>query len=102
MLYAGARMGSTGAIGAMLERGVGVDARSDAGATALMYAASRGHHHAVALLLKRGANVDARNSVGKTALSLAFLAKSFAEQRNYRSEDHDAVIRLLKDAGGTE
>ncbi len=86
----------------MLDRGIDVNARSDIGVTALLYAVSRARHEVVALLLKRGANVNTRNDVGKTALSMALLAKRFAQPRNYRMDDHDAVIRLLKDAGGAE
>ena len=102
VLHTGAKMGSTGAVVAMLDRGIDVNARSDAGVTALLYAASRARHEVVVLLLERGANVNSRNDVGRTALSIALLAKRFAQLRNYRMDDHDAVIRLLKDAGGTE
>jgi hypothetical protein len=102
VLHTGAKMGSTGAVVAMLDRGIDVNARSDAGVTALLYAASRARHEVVALLLERGANVNSRNDVGRTALSIALLAKRFAQLRNYRMDDHDAVIHLLKDAGGTE
>ncbi len=72
------------------------------GRTALFYAASRGRREAVALLLERGADVNARNGVNKTALSVAVLANNFARLRNLRAVDHDAVIRLLADAGGIE
>ncbi len=102
VLHTGAEMGSTGAVVAMLDRGTDVNARSDVGVTALLYAASRARREVVALLLERGANVDTRNNVGRTALGIALLAKRFAELRNYRMDDHDAVIRLLKDAGGAE
>ncbi len=102
VLYTGARMGNTGAVAAMLDRGVNVNARSVAGVTALLYAASRARHKVVSLLLKRGADVNSRNSAGKTALGLALLAKRFAQPRNYRMDDHDAVINLLEDASGTE
>ncbi len=104
VLHAAAAMGGTGAVAAMLDRGIGVDAVSDVGATALSYAASRGRREAVALLLERGADVNARNGVNKTALSVTMLANNFARLRDFRvlAADHDAVIRLLKDAGGTE
>ncbi len=72
------------------------------GATALSYAAARGRREAVALLLERGADVNARNGVGKTALGLAMLANNFARPRDYLAADHDAVIRLIVDAGGIE
>ena len=102
VLHAAAEMGSTDAVAAMLDRGIDVDVGSDVGATALFYAASRGRREAVALLLERGADVNARNGVGKTALGIAMLANNFTRLRNLLAVDHDAVIRLLKDAGGAE
>ncbi len=104
VLHAAAEMGSIDAVTAMLDRGIDVDVGSDVGATALFYAASRGRRDAVALLLERGADVNARNGVNKTALSVAVLANNFARLRDFHflGADHDAVIRLLKDAGGVE
>ncbi len=102
VLHAAAEMGYTEAVAAMLDRGIDVDVGSDVGATALSYAATRGRRETVALLLERGADVNARNGVGKTALGLAVLANNFARLRNYLAADHDAVIRLLADAGGIE
>ncbi len=102
VLHAAAEMGYTDALAAMLDRGIDVDVGSDVGATALSYAATRGRLEAVALLLERGADVNARNGSGKTALGIAVLAHSFARLRNFRAADHDAVIRLLADAGGIE
>jgi ankyrin repeat protein len=102
VLHAAAKMGRSDAVAAMLDLGIDVDAGSDVGATALSYAASRGHREVVALLLERGAAVNARNGVGKTALGIAMLANNFARHRDYLAAGHDAVIRLLEDAGGTE
>ena len=102
VFYTAAIGGSPETVAAMLERGINVDARSDAGVTALLYAASRGRAEVVALLLKRGADVDARNGVGKTALAMALHALSFVQPRDYRTAEHEAVIRLLKDAGARE
>ncbi len=102
LLHAAAEMGSSGAVAAMLDRGVDVDAASEIGATALSYAASRGRREVVALLLARGANVNARNGVGKTALGVALLANNFTRLRDTLAADHDAVIRLILEAGGIE
>ncbi len=102
VLHAAAEMGYTDALAAMLDRGIDVDVGSDVGATALSYAASRGRREAVALLIERGADVNARNGVNKTALSVAVLANNFAQHRDFLAVDHDAVIRLLMDAGGIE
>ncbi len=102
VLHAAAEMGVTEAIAAMLDRGIDIDAESDVGATALSYAAARGHREAVALLLDRGADANARNGVGKTALGVALLANNFARLRSYLAADHDAVVRLIVEAGGIE
>ncbi|MCH8999656.1 MAG: ankyrin repeat domain-containing protein [Proteobacteria bacterium] len=102
VLHAAAEMGSIDAVAAMLDLGIDVDVGSDVGATALSYAATRGRREVVALLLERGADVNARNGVGKTALGIAVLANNFTRLRNLLAVDHDAVIRLLKDAGGAE
>ncbi len=102
VLHAAAKMGRTDAVAAMLDRGIDVDVGSDVGATALSYAASRGHREAVALVLARGADVNARNGVGKTALGVAVLANGFARPRDYLAADHEAVIRLIVDAGGIQ
>jgi len=102
LLHAAAEMGYPGTVAAMLDRGVDVDAGSEIGATALSYAASRGRPEVVALLLARGADVNARNGVGKTALGVALLANVFAQPRAYLAADHDAVIRLIVEAGGVE
>lgn len=102
VLHAAAKMGITEAVAAMLDRGIDIDAESEVGATALSYAAARGHREVVALLLDRGANVSARNGVGKTALGVALLANNFARARSYLAADHDAVIRMIVEAGGIE
>jgi hypothetical protein len=102
VLHAAAEMGRAGAVAAMLDRGIDIDAGSEVGATALSYAAARGRREIVALLIERGADVNARNGVGKTALGVAMLANNFARPRDYLAADHDAVIRLLTDAGGVE
>ena len=102
LLLVGARRGSAGTVAAMLDRGIDVDATTDVGVTALSYAASRARLEVVALLLKRGAKVNLRNDAGMTALGIALLAKRFVQPHNFRVDDHHAVIRLLKDAGGAE
>jgi len=102
LLHAAAEMGYPGTVAAMLDRGIDVDAGSEIGATALSYAASRGRREVVALLLARGADVNARNGVGMTALGVALLANNFARPRDYLAADHDAVVRLIVEAGGIE
>ncbi len=102
LLHAAAGMGRTATVAAMLDRGIDVNAGSEVGATALSYAASRGQGDTVALLLARGADVNARNGVGRTALGVAMLANNFARLRDTLAADHDAVIRLILEAGGIE
>ncbi len=102
LLLIGARRGSAGTVAAMLDLGIDVDATTDVGVTALSYAASRARLDVVTLLLKRGAEVNLRNNAGMTALGIALLAKHFVLPHNFRVDDHLAVIRLLKDAGGAE
>ncbi len=102
ILFAAARRGPATAVEAMLDRGVGVDAMSSAGSTALAYASSRGRADTVALLLDRGADVNWRNPVGRTPLALARHGLSFAAARNYRVDQFEKVIAALEAAGGRE
>eukprot|EP01104_Vermistella_antarctica_P010095 TRINITY_DN2665_c0_g2_i1.p2 TRINITY_DN2665_c0_g2~~TRINITY_DN2665_c0_g2_i1.p2 ORF type:complete len:129 (+),score=36.27 TRINITY_DN2665_c0_g2_i1:26-388(+) len=67
--------------------GAGVDARSDSGWTALMWAANSGHAEAVALLLELGADVNATKNDGGSPLLIAAFS------------GHTAVVRLLLTAG---
>lgn len=70
---AAAVSGSNAAIEAMLsEHGPALlDARDDAGRTALICAAETGHNGAIAVLINNGAEIDARTHDGKTALMAA-------------------------------
>jgi hypothetical protein len=102
IFFRAAEMGSVPALKAMLDRGVDIDARSPAGSTALLYAASRGQYQAVEHLLQQGADVNARNNIGRTALGLASIAKTLAQQRDYRMADHNGVVELFNKAGAVE
>jgi ankyrin repeat protein len=66
-LRAAAHHGRIGAVRLLLDRGVPVDARDTAGATALLLAASTGATDVVELLLARGADGDAKDGSGKDA-----------------------------------
>jgi len=57
-LRAAATRGDLAQVRALLDAGVDVNARTDYGATALSYAADKGHAQVVKLLLERGAEVD--------------------------------------------
>jgi len=102
VFFEAAEWGSLNTLETILDQGVDVDVRSSIGSTALMYAASRGQYETTKALLARGADVNVRNNVGKTAFSLVKFARSFAQQRNYRLGEYDAVIKLLEDAGADE
>ena len=74
----------------LLDHGVSVNAKSDDGSTALMWAAENGSFNEVKTLIARGANVNAKADDGSTALS-------------YTKYFHRAkVADLLKNAGANE
>jgi hypothetical protein len=66
-----AKCGSNWEVKRVVSAGVPLDARDEAGETALMRAAARGHAEVVKLLLLHGADPDLRNPFGQTALDLA-------------------------------
>ena len=86
----------------LLDQGVNVNVKSSIGATALMYAASRGKKDTVRLLLARGADANAQNNVGKTALTLAEFAQNFARARDPHVRDYRVIIQMLNEAGAKE
>lgn len=57
-LHEAARNGDLAAVRTLLDAGVPVDAKSEYGATALSFAADKGHLEIVKLLLSRGAAID--------------------------------------------
>ena len=79
--------GHTETVQVLRDAGADVNARNNAGETALMMAATLGHTKAVQALLDADANVNDENNVGDTVLMMA--------TRN----GHDEVVRLLKSAG---
>lgn len=69
----------------LLRRGAAAGAADPWGTTALMLAASRGHHAVVRLLLANDcdrAEVDARDSCGRTALMATCLAGAYTHMAN--------------------
>ena len=85
-LTAAAAAGLMAPLKALLGRSeeVAVDAKNNAGWTALMCAASGGHAAAIAALLAAGAEVEAKMNDGRTALEIAELCK------------HEHAARLLR------
>jgi hypothetical protein len=90
-LMRAALSGTLGEMRALLDRGVDVNARNGAGATALMWAVGEGDK--VRLLLERGADPRVRSEDGRTALHIAAM----------RNGGSDAVTLLLaRGASATE
>jgi ankyrin repeat protein len=88
-----ARVECEGCVRLLLEHGADAKAKTDAGLTALHYAAFKGNLAMVRLLLEAGAPVNVADDRGLTPLMMA---------ANSKSEDPD-VVRLLLDRGaGTQ
>src|SRR5687768_5006398 len=87
-LLAAARKGDAAAVEALLDKGVEVDFKNSYGATALSYAADRGHVEVVKVLLEHGADVNVRDTFYK-ALPVIWAAL----------KGHAQVVRLLLDKG---
>ena len=73
----------------LLDHGVSVDLKNEAGDTALTLAAAKGKLDAVKLLLNRGADAHAINKAGDTALSLT--------TQNGHSEVHQLLLEHLSE-----
>jgi outer membrane protein assembly factor BamB len=87
-LWAAARKGDARAVEALLAKGVPADAKTRYGATALWFAAYKGHLDVVKVLVKYRADVDARDTVwGESPLDLA------------AENDQVEMVKVLLDAG---
>lgn len=84
-----ARLGDTGQLVGLLDRGIDPDTVDEQGNSLLILAAREGQADTVAALLRYRAKRDYRNLAGDSALMLAVL------------KGHDAVVRALLDAGAT-
>ena len=71
----------------LINSGANIDARSEAGLTPLMMAASEGHDEIVLLLKIKGADLNAVDAGGRTAVQLAMNA------------GHENTVAILKDKG---
>ncbi|MFL5343103.1 MAG: PQQ-binding-like beta-propeller repeat protein [Gemmataceae bacterium] len=89
-LWEAARKGDVAAVKAALDAGADVNARTPYGATALSFAADKGHGEVVKLLIARKADVNVKDTFyGATPLTWAV------------SRGHPAVVGLLLEAGAT-
>ncbi len=87
-LIAAAQNGDQAAVAAELDAGVDVNARTRYGASALSFAAEKGHLEIVRLLIERGADVNVQDTFyNATPLTWASMNR------------HKEVYRLLKDSG---
>jgi outer membrane protein assembly factor BamB len=90
LFWAAARKGDAPAVQKLLDQGVDVNAPTPYGATALSFAADKGHVEVVKLLLSRKADVNAKDTFyGATPLTWAL------------SRGHAEVVGLLLEAGAT-
>jgi ankyrin repeat protein len=95
-LHHAAASGRTDLVGLLLDSNVPVDARDDAGATALLRAVGRGQVEVVALLLARGAERNPRDWNGRdaeaymsvAAVPIADLIKRRGMSRAYKPTAH--------------
>jgi outer membrane protein assembly factor BamB len=87
-LWAATRAGDTARVAAALDKGADVNAKTRYGATALTFAADKGHIDVVKLLISRGADVNAQDTFYQMrAIDMAM------------SNDHAAVVTLLLERG---
>ncbi len=87
-LWEAARAGDAARVGRALDKGADVNAKTRYGATALTYAADRGHLEVVKLLVERGADMNATDGF------YGFRAIDMALQNN-----HEPVVMFLLERG---
>jgi outer membrane protein assembly factor BamB len=87
-LWAAARAGDTARVGAALDKGADVNAKTRYGATALTFAADKGHIEVVKLLIARGADVNVQDTFYQMrAVDMAMM------------NNHADVVTLLLERG---
>ncbi|MEZ5364404.1 MAG: ankyrin repeat domain-containing protein [Bryobacterales bacterium] len=97
LLYAAA-FGNAESVQALTEAGATLDARTDLGATALIWAA--GDAAKTRILVEAGADVNARSNTGKTPLQLAAARAGSAETVRLLL-DKGADVKAADEMGGT-
>jgi outer membrane protein assembly factor BamB len=87
-LWAAARAGETARVSTALDKGADVNAKTRYGATALTFAADKGHIEVVKLLLARGADINVQDTFYQMrAVDMAMM------------NNHPAVVTLLLERG---
>ncbi len=87
-LWAAARAGEAARVTAALDKGADVNAKTRYGATALTFAADKGHVELVKLLIARGADINVQDTFYKMrAIDMAMM------------NNHPAVVTLLLQRG---
>ncbi len=71
LIHLASRLGKTKIVAALLDRGVGIDEKTEIDKTPLHLAIELGREETIKLLIDRGANLDAKTIEGKTPLHLA-------------------------------
>lgn len=103
--WAAARKGDAAAVLALLAKGVDVNTKFRYGATALSYAADRGHLDVVKALLEKGAEVNVKDTFyGATPLTWA-VSKGHTEVARLligRGADGGAVLQGVASSGNIE
>lgn len=86
-LILAAKEGDVQTVKSFLDKEIIVNAKGDAGMTALMHASRNNHVECVKLLLNAGADVKMKNEFGRTALKIA------------EEKSNNEIVELLKGAG---
>ncbi|KAK6126550.1 hypothetical protein DH2020_039718 [Rehmannia glutinosa] len=86
----GARLRSSRCAGALIEKGIDVNAKDVDGYTALHCAVESGQADLIELLVKKGVDLEARTNKGVTALQIA------------ESLQYSGIIRILMNGGATK
>jgi len=86
-LITAAKEGDVQTVKALLDAGIDVNAKGNAGMTALMHASRNNHIDCVKILISARADVRIKNELGRTALKIA-------EGNGYHE-----IVKLLKEAG---
>jgi len=101
-LLLGAETGNVGQVRYALQRGADVNARNNAGVSAIIWASNNGHADIVRYLLKHGANINDKSNNLRTTLMWAcywghdkVVELLLEKGANYKVYDEDAMTPLM-------